>query len=164
MGILIITGPYIYPRGMAILLFIAAAHFDPRFYPNPYNFNPENFSPDAVSKRPKFTFLPFSAGRRDCLGNFSNFAINSPKFQNIKWRKLFQVKILQQCIWNWCWHPYWETSLFTQSWSSKICQNPVILLVAKWALNCGILSWLRNDDIIFYTISHSEKIQWGRVG
>lgn len=61
-------GPYIIPADTALMLSVISVHMNPKYYPNPEKFNPENFSLDAVAKRPKMTFLPFGAGPRNCIG------------------------------------------------------------------------------------------------
>lgn len=45
-------------------------HFDrdPKYYPNPEDFQPERFSEEEQRKRQKFTFLTFGDGNRACLG------------------------------------------------------------------------------------------------
>uniref|UniRef100_A0A1I7YPD5 Cytochrome P450 n=1 Tax=Steinernema glaseri TaxID=37863 RepID=A0A1I7YPD5_9BILA len=45
-----------------------ATQRDPRFFPNPDSFDPENFTLDKVGKRSPYSFLPFSAGPRNCIG------------------------------------------------------------------------------------------------
>ncbi|XP_065208541.1 cytochrome P450 4C1-like [Planococcus citri] len=61
-------GDRIFPAGTVILIPIAAVHFDPEYYPNPWEFNPQNFSPEVIANRPKHAFIPFSAGARNCIG------------------------------------------------------------------------------------------------
>lgn len=43
-------------------------HRLPRFYPNPDRFEPERFTPEARASRPRFAYLPFSHGPRNCIG------------------------------------------------------------------------------------------------
>ena len=55
-------------RGTTVLLPILHTHTDPRFWPYPERFDPDRFEPEAKSDRHKFAYLPFSAGRRGCIG------------------------------------------------------------------------------------------------
>jgi len=43
-------------------------HRDARFFQDPERFFPERWTSDAVAKQPAFTFLPFGAGPRNCIG------------------------------------------------------------------------------------------------
>ncbi len=47
---------------------IQGIHRDPKYYPNPFKYNPENFSKEAKAKRSPYTFLAFGQGPRNCLG------------------------------------------------------------------------------------------------
>ncbi|RZU39689.1 cytochrome P450 [Edaphobacter modestus] len=38
------------------------------FYPNPLRFDPDRFTPEAKAARPRFTYFPFGAGSRQCIG------------------------------------------------------------------------------------------------
>ena len=50
-------------------MFIYGLHHDPEYWPNPERFDPERFAPSAVQARNRFTYIPFSAGPRQCIGN-----------------------------------------------------------------------------------------------
>nr|UTI67593.1 farnesyl diphosphate synthase [Kerria lacca] len=80
-------GPYVYPAGTSVLVDILNVHFDPKLYPNPKQFNPENFSPEAISKRHKYSYLPFSAGARNCIGK--SFAELGMKLRLIALLRMF---------------------------------------------------------------------------
>ena len=56
------------PRGTTILFAPLHLHRDPRFWDDPDAFRPERFAPEARAGRHKFAYLPFSAGRRGCIG------------------------------------------------------------------------------------------------
>jgi cytochrome P450 len=43
-------------------------HHDARWYPEPLRFDPERWRPDVQAARPKFSFFPFAAGPRQCIG------------------------------------------------------------------------------------------------
>jgi len=62
---------YTIPRGAVLLAPQFVVHRDPRFYPNPLQFDPERFSPrnrELNKSRPRFAFYPFGAGSRQCIG------------------------------------------------------------------------------------------------
>lgn len=46
---------------------IYGIHHDEEYYPNPFTFNPENFTEEAKQKRPAGTYLPFGMGPRSCI-------------------------------------------------------------------------------------------------
>ncbi|KAK2147276.1 hypothetical protein LSH36_561g00012 [Paralvinella palmiformis] len=62
-------GKYELPKGTGVLINFWALHHDPDFWENPSEFRPERFLQDngELAPRPD-SFLPFSAGKRVCLG------------------------------------------------------------------------------------------------
>jgi len=68
---------YIIPKNTTIGLGIHAIHHNPEFWPNPEKFDPERFDPKRISKQHPFAFLPFSLGKRICIGN--NFSLMEQK-------------------------------------------------------------------------------------
>ena len=56
------------PRGATILFAPYFLHRDPRVWEEPDSFRPERFEAEARAERHKFAYLPFSAGRRGCIG------------------------------------------------------------------------------------------------
>jgi len=54
------------PAGSRVLFSIFLTQRDPRYWPNPERFDPERFNGRAPLA--PFTYLPFGAGRRVCLG------------------------------------------------------------------------------------------------
>lgn len=55
-------------KGTAVIVSPWLMHRHRRYWAEPDRFNPENFAPDKAAARPRFTFLPFGAGPRICIG------------------------------------------------------------------------------------------------
>ena len=51
-----------------VIIPVSAIHKDQKYYPNPEEFNPENFSKEAKNSRSPYTFQGFGQGPRGCLG------------------------------------------------------------------------------------------------
>jgi len=66
-------GGYSIPAGAMIYVSLYATHRLPQFWPDPDRFDPERFAPELVAERPRFAFIPFAAGHRNCIG--ANMAI-----------------------------------------------------------------------------------------
>ncbi|XP_015366844.1 PREDICTED: cytochrome P450 4g15-like [Diuraphis noxia] len=73
----IFSSDYVLPKGTICVLCPIATHYNPDLYPNPWLFNPENFSPENVAKRHRYSFIAFSGGPRGCIG--SKYAMWSMK-------------------------------------------------------------------------------------
>lgn len=61
-------GPYFLPRGTTVLISQFVLHRNPEYFPDPLRFDPDRFLPAAKAARTKFTYLPFGAGPRQCIG------------------------------------------------------------------------------------------------
>jgi cytochrome P450 len=57
------------PRGWLVFVIPYVLHRLPAFWENPETFDPERFTPERSAARPKFVYLPFGAGPRQCIGN-----------------------------------------------------------------------------------------------
>lgn len=55
-------------RGDIVLMSQAVMHYDPRFWTNPEQFDPERWTAEAEAARPKFAYFPFGGGPRVCIG------------------------------------------------------------------------------------------------
>lgn len=56
------------PVGVNMSLAIYGMHHDPDYFPDPEKFDPERFNPYNVGKVNPFSYIPFSAGGRNCIG------------------------------------------------------------------------------------------------
>ncbi|XP_005405488.1 PREDICTED: thromboxane-A synthase isoform X3 [Chinchilla lanigera] len=56
------------PAGAVLEVAVGALHRDPELWPCPETFDPERFTAEAQQQRRPFTYLPFGAGPRSCLG------------------------------------------------------------------------------------------------
>jgi cytochrome P450 len=61
-------GEFFLPAGTTVLMSQFVTHRDPRFFADPLQFNPEHFTPEEKARRVKFTYFPFGAGVRQCIG------------------------------------------------------------------------------------------------
>ena len=61
-------GRYSIPARTIVLVSPYLQHRDPRWFPEPDRFDPDRWLPDAVAARPKFSYFPFGAGTRVCIG------------------------------------------------------------------------------------------------
>ncbi len=52
-------------------------HRHPAFWDNPEGFDPDRFLPERVAARPRYSYLPFGGGPRQCIG--VNFALYEAK-------------------------------------------------------------------------------------
>jgi len=56
------------PAGSLILMSQYVTHHDPRYFPDPFRFDPERWTPEAQAARPRFSYFPFGGGPRQCIG------------------------------------------------------------------------------------------------
>jgi cytochrome P450 len=62
-------GGYHIPRGWVVLVVPFVIHRLPAYWEDPERFDPDRFTPERAGARPKFAYLPFGAGPRQCIGN-----------------------------------------------------------------------------------------------
>ncbi|EDV91896.1 cytochrome P450 4g1 [Drosophila grimshawi] len=62
------SGPYTVPKGTTVVVLQYCVHRRADIYPNPTKFDPDNFLPERAANRHYYSFIPFSAGPRSCVG------------------------------------------------------------------------------------------------
>jgi cytochrome P450 len=56
------------PKGSTVMIVPWLLHRHVKLWDNPGRFDPERFSPENSSTRPRFSYLPFGGGKRICIG------------------------------------------------------------------------------------------------
>ena len=67
------AGDLVIPRGLTVVVFIYGVHHSRRHWENPERFDPERFTKEKEKLHTPFTWLPFGAGPRGCIGG--NYAM-----------------------------------------------------------------------------------------
>lgn len=57
-------------KGTPIYVALYGLHNDPRYHPDPTNFDPERFSDEKKDEIAPCTYMPFGDGPRNCIGRF----------------------------------------------------------------------------------------------
>ncbi|XP_069780622.1 cytochrome P450 4V2-like [Narcine bancroftii] len=83
------------PKGVNALIIPYALHRDPRYFSDPEEFRPERFMPENSSKINPYSFIPFSGGPRNCIGQ--KFALIEEKVILSSILRRFQVEAKQSC-------------------------------------------------------------------
>jgi cytochrome P450 len=63
-------GGYRIPANTSILLTPYASHHNPAYWDDPEEFDPDRFLPERSAGRPRYAYLPFGGGRRQCIGYY----------------------------------------------------------------------------------------------
>ncbi|MCB0344129.1 MAG: cytochrome P450 [Bdellovibrionales bacterium] len=61
-------GGYHIPKGATVIVSLFATHRLAKYWKNPEAFDPDRFTEAESAKRPPFSYIPFAAGHRNCLG------------------------------------------------------------------------------------------------
>jgi cytochrome P450 len=62
-------GGYRVPKRALVLISPYTMHRHPAFWERPEAYDPERFTPDRSVSRPRFAYVPFGGGPRQCIGN-----------------------------------------------------------------------------------------------
>jgi cytochrome P450 len=59
---------YVIPTGSIVVMSQYVVHHDPRWFPDPFGFDPSRWVPERAEGRPKYSYFPFGGGPRICIG------------------------------------------------------------------------------------------------
>ncbi|XP_065920516.1 cytochrome P450 4F4-like [Dysidea avara] len=68
---------HLIPKGTMVGINALELHYQPDLWENPKVFDPLRFLPERCDERDSFTYMPFSAGPRNCIGQ--TFALNEER-------------------------------------------------------------------------------------
>lgn len=60
--------PFTIPSGATVVIGVMGMHRRKDIYENPRKFDPDNFLPERTQNRNYYSYIPFSAGPRNCVG------------------------------------------------------------------------------------------------
>ncbi|XP_044737445.1 probable cytochrome P450 4s3 [Chrysoperla carnea] len=83
------TNNYLAPEGSILTVFTFGLHRNPNIYPDPEKFDPDRFLPENLRERNPYSFVPFSAGPRNCIGQ--KFAMLEMKTSSSKILRNFKI-------------------------------------------------------------------------
>ncbi|HJP67005.1 MAG TPA: cytochrome P450 [Actinomycetota bacterium] len=61
-------GDYVIHPGSMVFVSQWVTHHDERWWPEPFRFDPDRWTPEAEDQRPKYAYFPFGGGPRLCYG------------------------------------------------------------------------------------------------
>nr|XP_012230989.1 PREDICTED: cytochrome P450 9e2-like [Linepithema humile] len=79
-----------------IMIPVYGLHHDPKYFPNPQNFDPERFSDENKDNIFPYTYLPFGHGPRKCIGN--RFALMETKLLIAHLLRKFIIKTTEKTV------------------------------------------------------------------
>ncbi|KAH9510182.1 Cytochrome P450 4V2, partial [Bulinus truncatus] len=85
---------YIIPKDTSVIIITVAVHRDPKIYPEPELFKPERFFLENSANRHPYSYIPFSAGPRNCIGQ--KFALLEEKTVLSHLFRNFNVRSVQK--------------------------------------------------------------------
>lgn len=87
------------PKGTESVLSIFHTQRDPKLWPNPLKFDPDRFLPEETQKRHPYSWFPFSAGPRNCIGKSKTlFSCNNYLFSGLRYAMMSMKIVLSHVI------------------------------------------------------------------
>ena len=84
---------YEIPKGSTANIFSYMIHRDEKHFTDPESFQPERFQPENCVNRHPFAYIPFSAGKRNCIGQ--RFALIEEKVILANILRNFDIKSMK---------------------------------------------------------------------
>lgn len=85
---------YAVPAGTNMMVSPFVIHRNPRYWPDPERLDPMRFAPEQRENRPKFAYIPFAGGPRNCIG--MNFAMMELQIVVTMMTQAFHTKMVPQ--------------------------------------------------------------------
>ena len=80
-------------KGTTVYVFVYGIHRDPKYFPEPEKFDPDRFLSENQRDRHAHAYVPFAAGRRNCIGQ--RFAMMEMKIVLASLFRRYQMKSLK---------------------------------------------------------------------
>jgi len=86
------VGGYVLPKGATAMVSLYASHRLPQYWPQPRRFDPERFTAAHSAARHRYSYLPFAAGHRNCIG--ATLAVVEAKLITAQIARRFNLQLL----------------------------------------------------------------------
>ena len=88
------VGGFYIPADSTIIFDLFLTHRLPKYWEHPETFDPEHFSPERSTGRPRFAYFPFGGGPRQCIGN--ELALMEIKLILIRMIQLYRFELVSK--------------------------------------------------------------------
>ncbi|KAL6437259.1 hypothetical protein ACFW04_005052 [Cataglyphis niger] len=79
----------VFEKGTPIFISVRGLHYEPKYFPNPYKFDPERFNEENKFDRSPYVYIPFGEGPRACIG--TRLGLLEMKLALVKMLSKFEV-------------------------------------------------------------------------